>query len=74
VRDYKPFFNYDGSFYRRIKEEIEAIIPPNKRANHWKIFLKAFIIFVCYIASMYWYVSSTTLFSAIVFGWWAGQL
>lgn len=73
VRDYVDFYSWDGDFYLTLKEKVEALIPKNKRQFDYKLFIKAGIIFVGYVVSLYYFLQNYTFTWAVIYSIFAAQ-
>lgn len=74
VYEYRDFYSWDGSFYRTIKERVEAQMPASKRRDDPKMVLKSIILLTLYLPFVAMYIYFCTWWSAVLIGLLCGQI
>lgn len=74
VRDYKDFYSYDGDFYTKIKQKVEAKIPRDKRNNDYRLFIKGAIILIAWFISLYYWILYYNFITTVIFAFIASQV
>jgi len=74
VRNYQSFYSWDGSFFKTVKERVEAKIPRAKRRNEITVFLKATALIVLYFFGLYSYMVYCNFWSTVFYSVVCGQI
>lgn len=74
VRNYKPFYSWNGDFFYKLKERVEAKIPKSKRRNDPVLFIKGIVFVIAYFISLYFYMTYCNFWATIVYSLIAAQV
>lgn len=68
VQDYEPRHKHSSEFYKTMKQRVEALLPKEKRRNHWIMWVKILLLISLSIWRVYLFVTRHTVLDAILVG------